>query len=287
MGLLRKIKIHLESWMAVKAGIPMPAFLEAKETILREIAPKGESADYLSIQDDGSIIRIEPQRGEEDNKESDELLLRKKMGDIYANTLQRKASQSLEEMSRQELEIREALEQTREIRERRGEILRETSDIHFLKQKGILCILGLLILALGEIPLFGYLFADWLGIDPARFLTDFRKQPISSIGVFAISIITFGGLLYLAKKAILSSKKWLWLGFIFIIALFVGKLRAEQLAAINGYNLDYTLPLIYALATFGFPFIGALLEIQIEDSLIKAKKVESKIKRLVEEERFI
>ncbi len=173
------------------------------------------------------------------------------------------------------------------MRERRGNIFRETPEFYFWKTKSILCIIALLFLAIGEGGLFIYLFSDWLGLDPSKIGSEFTKYPISALSILSLSIVTFAGLLLLAKRVINSQKRWGWISLLFGISVIIGIMRAQQLAAVSGEGWAYFLPIIYALASFGFPFVGAVLEKILEDNWKSVKAVESTRRRLNEEELYI
>ena len=117
------------------------------------------------------------------------------------------------------------------LRARHLSFLKETPNLSLWKTNVIQSFLGLLIPCFGEIALFIYLFADWLGLDPLKISQEFLEYPVSALSIVSLSITVFIGLIMLARKALNSTKKWVWLVILFGIAVLVGSMRALQLSA--------------------------------------------------------
>jgi len=278
--LITNLKIYFDAFIAVRSRIPLTEFLEAKYKILMKNAPKGDPPLFLSIQPDGDTVRTELQKEDE---QSDELIFRKKHGDIFSDEFQRKALQIQEEISNFEIEAREAIEFLRDVREAKESLIKSSRDMYFLRNEVHRKMWPFFVIATGEIAMLFYLVSDFFGLDPLKIGENALRFPQLVFFSLFVSIGIFLMFVRLGEQ-VLSSKGFLQgllIGSLSLLAFGVGILRAQQIAALQmASNNSLVSPLIYSALAFGLSLCAASFKLSCEIPRKKIGEVISCSRRL-------
>lgn len=283
MSILTKLKIYIDAYLAERSGIPLNNLVETRIGTLNRTAPPGEPTYYHTVQPDGKTITVEQIRHEQDVK--DELALRRGKGDIYSNLLQQRAGQTVEEISRQEIDIRDTGESIRDHRELHGDILTQTPNHHFLKSNGSRDLVFFMVIALGEVSAMFFLFADFFGIDTMKIGSELTKHPLPIISTAFFTVGFFLASLLIADRALHSNKRLVWLLALGGVALLIGNMRAAQLAAMHDTEQGTMfMTLMYSVISFVFPLAAAYYANRWTEASRVTGPTESAVKRLGEQE---
>jgi hypothetical protein len=198
-----RLRAWLDARRGVKAGRPLPAYLADKLAVAERQAPRAGTPPYaLTIQDDGSVLRMPPKVEPPDPLalplDSD---LRIRRGAAAAEELRRCGAAACEEISRCEKERRTLDSERHEL------VLRQRAFIQAHPVAGRLARvvwgsrLGFMILSAGEVAALGVLFADWFGVDIAQVDLLFR-HPVEAFAVLVAATGVFMASVMLALKAL-------------------------------------------------------------------------------------
>ncbi len=281
MNIVRKAKIFGETYLAERAGVPLNHLIETKIPVLDQRAPEGYQASLYAVQKDGSLIRTELEQ--EETAVSDELALRYKMGDAYADFHQQKASSALEDISQHEMRIRDTTDSLQELAGKRSELLENTPDFHYARGESLKNRLIFFLVALGEIGAMFVLFADFFGIDPMRISSETTKHPVAVFSTVFFTIGFFIATLKIAEHVIISNYRWLWFSCLLGIAVLTGTMRAVQANARLETDMNmWFMTLLYTVIGVIFPLAAAYYGKNWEEASQVSKSTDSMQKRLNE-----
>lgn len=257
MNPITKLKIYGETYFAQKSDIPLQDLIDVKSKTLAINAPDGKSSFYLTVQPDGSSVTSEIVRP--DDEIIDELALRKKMGEIYANTLQRKATRTIEDASRYDFNIRDTHESLQENREKQSKLLDNTHDYYFAESEARKNMLIFLAVALGDIGAMFTLFADFFGLDPMRLGREFMRHPVSVMTTAFFTVGFFAASLLIAEQVLKSSRRVLWVVVLIFMAFLTAKFRTVQSASLGEIEINpIFLTTMYTTIGIVFPLAAAV-----------------------------
>lgn len=257
MNLFTKFKIYGEAYFAERSGIPLPELLKAKARALVKRAPKGEPPYYISVQPDGSFLRVEVQ--DKNKAMLDELALRAEMGDKYANNLQRKAQGVIERISVGELDIRAASETVEDEKQKRNLQAKSSYELKLKRIEALSSLALFTILALGEIGAVFTLFADFFGIDPTRLSRALMKEPTAFLVALLPSFGFFIASLLISEMVLSRKRRSPWIFALGVLAIAIGWLRATQIFALQDEITfgTWLMPFIFSFTAFSFPLAAA------------------------------
>jgi len=251
MNIFSKTKIFCEAYLAEKAEVPLKDLIETKAPILDLRAPEGRQPVFYSVQNDGVLVKTELEQQEGDI--SDELALRFRMGNAFSNLHQQRATSTLEDISRHEMQIRDLADSLQEQAEKRDELLRNSADYHFAKREALKNMVIFFITAFGESGAMFFLFADFFGIDSLKISSAALKHPVSVLLTVCLTISFFVATLRIAEQVLCSERRAPWFAGLIGIALLIGGMRAIQSAAVQ--ETDFNL---FIMASF-YTTIGIIL----------------------------
>ncbi|MBI1912107.1 MAG: hypothetical protein HYS21_08905 [Deltaproteobacteria bacterium] len=257
MNIITKFRVYGEAYLAERSGIPLPEFLKAKARALVKHAPQGEPPYYISVQQDGGLLRTEVQ--DEGKDMLDELALRAEMGDKYADTLQKKAQGVIERISTCELDIRVTSEAIRDEKHRRNLNIKNNYELHLKRREALGSLILFTILALGEIGSVFTLFADFFGIDPTRLSKAFLKEPTAFLVALLPSFGFFIASLLIAEMVLAGRRRNSWIIALAVLAIGIGWMRARQIFALQDEMTvgAWLMPFIFSFTAFSFPLAAA------------------------------
>jgi hypothetical protein len=277
VNILTITKIHLEAYLAQSNGICLPDLIETKSRLLQSRAPSGGSA-FFSVQQDGKVVASEVVGDEGDI--TDELALRKAMGDKYAELLQQRATHTIENISGREMDIREMTEYVHENKDRQDSLAERTSEYAALKREAFRNLLAFSMLAMGEIWTMFMLFADL-----TRISSEFAKHFMAIAGTLAFSVGFFFGLLLLAEWVLHARNKVLPILCLFITSILVGKMRVIQAMALQDVSMETTfMSMMYVAISLIFPLAAAVFVNRWKTARHALNATESMMKHLVKQE---
>ncbi|MHB8173809.1 MAG: hypothetical protein ACYDFU_05055, partial [Nitrospirota bacterium] len=282
MGIFRTFKNLVKTYLAQRSGIPLKEFIEATAKILLPHAPQGKAPYNLSILPDGKTEVTEIEWPEKDI--SDKQALEYNMGTIYSHALQHKAVRIIEETSFHEADVKGLVERIKENKEQQAVLLDGTPDYHYHKRKYRGNKLAFLLFVVGETGAMSIIFADLFGLDPMKLTSEIYKHPISFFITLTLSISFFGATLKIAEQT-LHTKKKTWIAGLLFIAVLIGAVRAIQSAALGETDISVLfLSLLFTTISFVLPIVAASFAIKSKEASDIVHLVDSKFRRLREQE---
>ncbi|MBI5847204.1 MAG: hypothetical protein HZB31_04520 [Nitrospirae bacterium] len=282
MNIFSKAKIFVETYLLQRTGVPIQDAIETKLSILDARAPEERKPFSHSVQNDGALVRTELDQSEP--ALLDEPVLRDRMGNSYADRNQQKASTTLEEISRHEMQIRDLSDSLQEHAEKRVELLQNTPDYHYAKSEAFRNRLIFYVVGLGEIGAMFVLFADFFGIDPRRITSEATKHPVSVIATLFFTIGFFVATLRIAKQVLISNHKKFWAACLLGIAVLVGQMRAIQANAHLETDMNmWFMTLLYTVIGIILPLAAAYYGRNGEEASQVAGSTDSVQRRLDEQ----
>jgi hypothetical protein len=282
MNIFTKAKIYGEAYLAQKSGLLLNKWIEARAKTLQQHAPQGEAPFHIAVQPDGTTQRTEFDQG--DKTISDERTLREKMGNIYADSRQRQATQTIEDISRHEIAIRDDIESQRESRARYDELLKISTEYHYAKGNAHKNLFMFVAIALFEILAQFIPFGDLFGIDVSKvsselnYLILFFTALGLSIGFFVVSLL-------IAKQVLYAKTRIFWIVCLSFIALIVGKIRTMYSATLQETEINsIIMTLLYIIIGIGFPLAGAVIYRKWKEASQYVRRTDSMLRRLTEQE---
>ena len=261
----------------------MYVLVEQEASGLSDIAPDGAQPFNVIVQANGSTVISEILQPAEDI--SDERALPLNKGELYANILRKKATRIIEEISRLDLEIRNALESLQDLQEKQNKLLEHTPDYHFARREALINMIGFLFVAIGEIgPLF-VLFSDIFGLDPMKLSRELVKHPLSIFFTICLSVSFFAMTLLTAEMAFRSKHRALWVLALALIAYLTARLRASQTVSMGEAEITpVLLTLLFMIIGFALPLAAAFFYITWQEARKLTGLADSMARRLAEEE---
>ncbi|WP_420266607.1 hypothetical protein [Candidatus Magnetominusculus dajiuhuensis] len=266
------------SFLASKASVQLDSYLYSVYKILIARAPKGENG-YSLFHSNGLPV-ISKNLG--DHPEiNDQSIVRMEDGDTYADTIQDDLTSATEEISRNELAIRESDEELREIAEKRQSVLVETPDYYMVQIKTVFYLLGLLVVGMSDIgPLFS-LYADILGVDTMKLSTEASRHTSQFVIAVVVSVGTFLVTAAVGHYALYARFRVVWVFALSCISITTAYLRMLQSDATHKLSLEQ-LPfaVLFAIIGIAFPLMAAYLWKELSEAFTYVRKNKSVLRRL-------
>ncbi|MDA8088368.1 MAG: hypothetical protein M0Z75_16930 [Nitrospiraceae bacterium] len=283
------IATYIRARLAVRGGETVEEFLEGELKRLAPLAPHGEPQSSVLIKPGGRTLTTEIKMPEE--KESDEHALREDAGDSHSNNRQRQAGRSLEQISRNEMDIRDTAEQVKNHRDTHNDLLDTAPDYHHHKRIGRGSMVMFFVIVIAEIVSMAYLYGDLFGLNILNLSGEISRHPWQMASVLLFSTAFFVGSLLIAEQALRASspgRKIFWLILLAAISILVGKLRANLAISMNNTVTEaWVLALIYSVVSFIFPMAAAWFARKWKESSDKTGPMDSRMKQYDEKEKHL
>ncbi len=283
MNCFTKAKIYVEAKLSQMSGMLIKDLIETKIPVLDQNAPEGRAPYYYSVQDDGSLTKTELTQSEDSI--SDELELRRRMGDTYANQHQQKAAWNQEEISREEMKFRDLNDAIQIPGDKRIELIGNTGDYHIARDEAFRNRLIVSLIALGEIGIMLPFFADLFGLDSMKIVSEAKKYPFIFLTALFASASYFIANLWLAAKALHSTHRWFWAICLIGINVLIGQMRFIQLQARLDADINnWVMPLFFTIMGILLPIVGAYYRRQWKEASQVVGSTDSFLRRQNDQE---
>jgi hypothetical protein len=207
------------------------------------------------------------------------------MGDIYANSLQKKATRTFEIISRFDMETRDALKSLRDVQERLNDLMEHTPDYHFARIEARRNLFWLVILSLGEIGAMFTVFADLFGLDMLKISTEIMRHFLLVLSTAAFTVGFYIASLLIAEHALKGNRRTLWLAALGVLASLTAYFRAAQTMAMEESGASALfLTLMYTAIGFTFPLAAAVFFVRWQETGHMVGLADSTRARLREQE---
>lgn len=286
MNPFTKLNIYGTAYLANKANVPLSELLDAKSRSLVTKAPAGNQPYYLTVQPDGSTVTAEVVRPDEDK--TDELALRDKMGDIYSNALQRRATRTIENIARLDMAERDARESLQDIDDRLNDLMEHTPDYHFAKEETRRNLVWLVILSAGEIGVMASFFMDFFGISSLKLLKELVRQPWQVLSALAFTVAFYITSLLIAEHGLKGNRRVTCYVALALLSCLTAYFRAAQTAALGENDANsMLLGCFFAAIGFALPVAAAVFYVRWQEAGHLVGMTDSTISRLKEQESMI